>query len=213
MKMPILIILLATVSMGCVTTAVPPLPPTVLAVEATMRAQAEDTASIPPTPAQAPTRTPSPALTTRPSLPPLATCPSAEELAYMTTIDRIAGELSATSNDFAHLNELAGYDVSLIVDEDWQQNVDILLQLMIAHGDEVLDLEVPSTMGSIHHDFSKMALEIQTFAVLYAKGIDDGDVVAIEAALLHMGEVHRWADAATRQMEALCGNGADGKVG
>ena len=131
----------------------------------------------------------------------------------MTTIDRIAGELSATSNDFAHLNELAGYDVSLIADEDWKQKLAILLESMIAHGDEVLDLEVPPTMGSIRRGFSKMALEIQTFAVRYAKGIDDTDVVAIEAPLFHMGEVHRWADAATRQMEALCGNGADGKVG
>ena len=131
----------------------------------------------------------------------------------MATIDRIAGEFSATSNDFAYLNELAAYNVSLIADEDWQQKVAILLESMIAHGDEVLGLDAPSTMGSVHRDFSKMALEIQTFAALYSTGIGDADVVAIEAALFHLSEVHRWADEATQQMEALCRNGTDGEVG
>ena len=131
----------------------------------------------------------------------------------MATIDRIAGEFSATSNDFAYLNELAAYNVSLVADEDWQQKVAILLELMMSHGDEVLGLDAPSTMGSVHHDFSKMALEIQTFAALYSTGIGDADVVAIEAALFHLSEVHRWADEATQQMEALCRNGTDGKAG
>ena len=68
-------------------------------------------------------------------------------------------------------------------------------------------------MRPVHRDFSKMALEIQMFAALYARGIDDADAVAIAAALFHMTEVERWANQATLQMEALCRRGASGKAG
>ena len=46
--MPMLIILLATVSMGCVTTPAPPPPPTAPAVEATVSARAMGRGEHPP---------------------------------------------------------------------------------------------------------------------------------------------------------------------
>ena len=36
----------------------------------------------------------------------------------MGSVDRIAGDLSDVSNDFAYLNELAAYGTSLISDDD-----------------------------------------------------------------------------------------------
>ena len=131
----------------------------------------------------------------------------------MTSLDRIAGNLSGVSNDFAHLNELAAHHTALISDDHWRWKVDIVLSLMTTHAEEILALDAPSTMGSIHVDFSKMALEIQIFAALYAEGIEDADAAQIQSALSHLAEVDRWAAEGTQQMESLCRDGRRGEMG
>ena len=122
----------------------------------------------------------------------------------MASMERIAADLILLSNEFAHLNALAASDVSLIADDDWARKVNPVLVLMTIHAGEVLALDVPTTMRSIHSSFTNMVSEIHAFAARYADGIDHADVVTIQGALLHVAEADRWSREATQQMEALC---------
>ena len=170
-----------------------------------MDAHVEPTSTIGLTPVPTPTQTPS---TTEPGI-----CPSAVELAYVADIARIAVRLSSVSSYFADLNERAGRDVSLVEDDDWRREINAVLELMTEQAHGILTLDAPTTLRSIHRDFSEMALAIQSFAALYADGIDHGDAMVIQAALFHLTEVDRRSSAATQQMEILCREDGIGKRG
>lgn len=200
-----MIIFLTTAAIGCVPSPEPSPAPAAPVADATIQASVEPTSTIGLTPAPTPTQTPS---STQPGI-----CPSPLESAYLADIARIAVRLSSVSSYFAGLNERAGRDVSLIEDDDWKREINAVLELMTEQAHGIRTLDAPTTLRSIHRDFSEMALAIQSFAALYADGIDQGDAMVIQAALFHLTEVDRRSSAATQQMEILCQEDGRGKRG
>ena len=113
---------------------------------------------------------------------PSVTCPTPAEKAYLLRVTSTIAELRGTLPEFGRLNDLAGENPFLFLDDDWKAQISVLLVTMELVAVVLVETTPPDSAASIQRDSMAMGQAIKDFVQLYTRGVDDLDANNLEAA-------------------------------
>ena len=152
---------------------------------------------------------PEPTLTAQPTptaTPPAVSesCPTPLEDAYFSDMVYIMVDLG---DDLAAVERLAGQantDLSLLFDDYWKSEMAIVLDFLKSDADELVSLQPPASLTSIHSDNMELARTIRKFVQLFAEGMADFDAETLREAAAKMDSLVDMARTNTMSVSTFC---------
>lgn len=171
----------------------------------------EPEAATTPTPRVTPTPayeflTPTPTVMPRPtSTPrPVGKCETSEARAYLTRQEPPTNQLARGMGDVGDLFTLAGLDVTLLWDLDWQLQTAAVLVDVDAAADKILAISAPQIFRAADRDLKEAARLLKEFVDLAVKGIDEFDATILVRANNSLLKANDFVLSAADKLKRAC---------
>ena len=151
--------------------------------------------------ANPPTRIPS---ATRTPVPAVKECPTTAEIIYLAELGEGFEVLGDAFGRWSTEVEKAERNPILIVDDNWRLTVTVIAALIIAQGDQLLDLNRPASTDFLYDDLAEMFGLQQQSLELFVASLDNFDVVDIERAGRDLAVANAMGRDLAATLEAFC---------